>query len=399
MVLPALLLVVAACAGGAMPSPGSAAKPAAPVVFPTPAPTHFELYAGAYRADDGTTFAVNGLGHVARLTDGWFRQLHATPVADRFEVGPGFQTPTPKQADVIFHVIGGQADQMTVSPSSGPALTARRLGLRQTDARITAGEVELAATITEPATPGQHPGIVIVHGSERGTRILYGIWVNYYASLGFTVLAYDKRGAGDSGGRYPGELATTQNLNVYAADAAACLRYLSSWPGVDPRRVGFHGGSQGGWTVPLAIRAVPATAFAVLASAPAVSVDQQGTWAGYTNGSRQWRAAPQSEIDAGFQTPSVGYDPGPVLAATKTPILWLNGELDGQVPTRLNTQVLNRLGRPNFESIVFPGTGHSLLQSGTGFVTDDDRAPGFPPDLFDRASAWLAAHAGTSPGF
>ena len=385
--LPLLLLAVAACAGGASPGPVSATRPAAPAVSPTPAPTHFELYAGAYRADDGTTFAVNGLGQVARLTDGWFRQLYATPAADRFSVGPGFQTPTPKQAEVAFQVVGGQADELTLSPGSGPALTARRLGLKQTEARVPAADVELAATITEPATPGPHPGIVIVHGSERGTRVLYGIWVNYYASLGFTVLAYDKRGAGDSGGRYPGELATTQNLNVYAADAAACLRFLSSWPGVNPRRVGFYGGSQGGWTVPLAIQAVPATAFAVLASAPAVSVDQQGTWAGYTNGSRQWPTAPQSEIDAAFQAPSVGYDPGPVLAVTKTPVLWLNGELDGQVPTRLNTQVLNRLGRSNFESIVFPRTGHSLLQSGTGLVTDDDQAPGFPPDLFEIGRA------------
>jgi hypothetical protein len=61
-------------------------------------------------------------------------------------------------------------------------------------------------------TPGAHPGIVVAHGSERGTRILYGIWVGLYASLGFTVLTYDKRGAGDSTGRWPGEFPSPQAL-------------------------------------------------------------------------------------------------------------------------------------------------------------------------------------------
>ena len=201
--LPALFLVVTACAGcsAAPGKPAGATATSAPTGSPSLAPAHFELYAGAYRSADGTIFAVNGLGHVARLKDGWFRQLYATPVADRFEVGPGFQMSTPTEAEMTFKLTGGQADQLTVTPASGPALTARRLAFKQTDARVGAGDVELAATITEPATPGPHPAIVVVHGSERGTRILYGIWVSYYASLGFTVLAYDKRGAGDSGGR------------------------------------------------------------------------------------------------------------------------------------------------------------------------------------------------------
>jgi len=31
----------------------------------------------------------------------------------------------------------------------------------------------LAATITEPLTPGPHPGIVIIHGVRTGQRIDY----------------------------------------------------------------------------------------------------------------------------------------------------------------------------------------------------------------------------------
>jgi hypothetical protein len=355
------------------------------------------LYAGAYRTATGVTYAVNGLGQVARTSDGWFRQLYATPSADRFSVGAGFQVAAPIEARVTFQRSADKPDRLVVAPLSGPAVTAQRIDFKETDTRVQSGDIELAATITEPASPGPHPGIVIVHGSERGTRVLYGIWVYLYASLGFTVLAYDKRGAGDSGGLFPGDLATTTTLNILADDAAACLRFLAGRPGVDPHGVGFHGGSQGGWTVPLAIQRVPTTDFAILVSGPAVSTDQQSTWAGLTNGSQRWPTESQAEIDALLKAPGDGYDPAPVLAATGTPILWLNGELDGQIPTDLNTKVLGGLGKPNFEWFVFPGTGHSLLLTGTGLLTDDDRAAGFPPDLFSRMAAWLAAHAAGSP--
>jgi hypothetical protein len=103
--------------------------------------------------------------------------------------------------------------------------------------------------------------------------------------------------------------------------------------GVDPHRVGFHGGSQGGWTVPLAIQRQTATAFAVLVSGPAVSVDQQGVWQSYTGGSRRVPSAPQSEIDAALRSPGSGYNPVPVLQATATPVLWLNSAKDGQAAT------------------------------------------------------------------
>jgi dienelactone hydrolase len=238
---------------------------------------------------------------------------------------------------------------------------------------------------------------VIVHGSEPGTRVLYGVWVGFYTSLGLTVLTYDKRGNGESTGSYPGELASEPALNKFADDAAACLRFLARWPGVDSRQVGFHGGSQGGWTVPLAIKRVPSAAFAVLLSGPAVSVGQQAAWSAASDDASHLPTDAPAAIDSMMRAAAdVGYQPRPVLQALKIPVLWLNGETDRHVPTALNTEILRGMRKPNFYLQVLPGVSHGLLENPTGLDADDATSQRLARDLFMRMATWLAAHAGSS---
>jgi dienelactone hydrolase len=392
-------LVVTSCSGGSSTTSGASKAKAAPSPTPSPATAavHFDEYAGAYRSDDGTTYAVNGHGHLLNLDNGWFRQLHPTSTADHLTVGPGFMVSTPKEADVTFHLAGQRADQMTLAPVTGQPVVARRLQFKETEVHVPAQGAVLAGTITEPITAGPHPGIVIVHGSGLGPRIDYGVWVALYASLGLTVLAYDKRGNGDSTGQYPGELASEENLRIYADDAAASVRFLATFPGVDAHRVGFHGGSQGGWTVPLAIQRDPDAAFAVLVSGPAVTVGQQGVWAAFSGGSRQLPTESAAAMNAAVRADHSGYDPGPILATMSKPIVWLNGEIDRQVPTTVNSEVLHGLGKSNFDIQVLPGVDHGLFETATGLTQDDDQAQRLGRDVFVRIATWLSAHGFSTP--
>lgn len=60
------------------------------------------------------------------------------------------------------------------------------------------------------------------------------------------------------------------------------------------------------------------------------------------------------------------------------------------MPTALNTQILLGLQKPNFEVHVLPGTGHGLLESGTGLIDDEPRTSHLAHDLFPLIAAFLA---------
>src|SRR5256885_1902883 len=386
-----LLLFLGACT----PTPPAQASPSPRPSIQIP---NFERYAGAYRTS-AATYVVNGHGHLLNLEDSTFRQLYPTSVPDRFTIGRAFAIPSPKQADVIFRLAGARAGQLTIMPVTESTVIAGRLLFKETEVQVPADGAVLAGTITEPLTPGPHPGIVIVHGSGPGPRIDYGIWVGLYASLGLTVLAYDKRGNEASTGTYPGEAASDRNLEIYAADAAAMLRFLTTWPGVDPARVGFHGGSQGGWVVPLAIgRHQAPAAFAVLMSGPAVSSEQQQVWAGFSSDSAVAPTVPPAEMDAVVRaTTTTAYVPGTVLATIRQPMLWANGAVDRQVPTTVNAEILRGLHHPNWDIEVLPGADQGLFEHPGGLEADPPKATKLATGLADLMAGWLARTVGVSP--
>jgi len=387
-----LLLFIGACAPPPPDQPSPSPQPSIQI-------SNFERYAGAYRTSAGITYVVNGHGHLLNLQDSTFRQLYPTSVPDRFTIGRVFAIASPREADIVFRIAGARADQLTIKPVTGSTVIAARLLFKETEVRVPVDGAVLAGTITEPLTPGPHPGIVIVHGSGPGPRIDYGIWVGLYASLGLSVLAYDKRGNGASTGTYPGEAATDQNLEIYAADAAAVLRFLTSWPGIDPGRIGFHGGSQGGWVVPLAIgRHQAPAAFAILVSGPAVSSEQQQVWAGFSSDSAVAPTVPPAEMDAVVRsTATSAYVPATVLATIRQPMMWVNGAVDRQVPTTVNAEILRGLHHPNWDIEVLPGVDHGLFENPSGLEPDQAKATRLATGLRDLLAGWLARTVGVSP--
>ena len=374
-VLATCLLSCAPGAGG-RPSP----SPASP---PSEASTQSLLpYYGSYSTDAGDILVIARLGWFFDLKTSAYRTIYATSAPARFTIGTRFREPLPKFADLVF-----ARGTLTIAESVRTR-TARRIGLRHTDVTIPALNAQLAATITEPEGAGPHPGMVVVHGAERGERYFYDIWVGVYASLGLAVLTYDKRGVGSSTGTYPGEFPTVEALNVYADDASAALSFLAFWPGMDPKRIGFHGGSQGGWTVPLAIRRHQRGAFAVLASAPATTVDQTDLWAGFSGGGARMPTESTDQMLAAVRDNHSGYDPTPALRALAVPALWLLGTNDRTVPTAVCVEILDAMRKPNFTIELLPA-GHGLLVNPTGLLNDDDQSPGLAPELVPALRAWM----------
>ncbi len=377
-VLAAACLLSCAPGGSSGTSPSPTIAPAAATV------SALSPYFGSYRAGDGDILVIARMGWFFDLADAAYRTIYATRSPAEFTIGFRLLHPVPKFADLIFG-----SGTLIITTSTGKR-AATRIDYRQSDVNIPAAGAQLAATITEPLGGGPHPGIVIVHGAEPGQRYFYDLWVGVYASIGLAVLTYDKRGNGASTGRYPGEFPTEAALAIYADDAAAALAFLARWPAVDPKRVGFHGGSQGGWTVPLAMLRHPQAAFAVLASAPATTVDQTDTWAAFSDGGEVMPTESVADMEAHVRATNTGYDPAPALRALSVPTLWLLGSNDRTVPTSICLEILNAMHKPNFTVHLLP-TGHALLVNPTGLAGDDERSPGLAPDLVPTLKSWTEA--------
>jgi hypothetical protein len=271
-----------------------------------------------------------------------------------------------------------------------------RVPLVQEEVRFRSGNVELAGTLTRPAAPGRHPAVAIVHGGGAVPRAAAGAMAPYFASLGFVVLAYDKRGVGQSGGTYPGDLATDAVIDQLARDAEAAARFLAAQPEVDPARVGLSGASQAGWIMPLAASREPAVRFLVLLVSPTLTQGAVDLYAQLTGAGAARPSRPLADIDAQVRrTVPSGFDPMPSIRALRIPALWLFGGNDLTVPTRLCVEALQPLvGRPghDFTYAVLAGANHGLAETANGLDSEMLASPSLAHGLFADIREWLAAH-------
>ena len=296
------------------------------------------------------------------------------------------------------------------------------------------GGIKLAGRLVLPKGDNPVPIVVLVHGAERDSaRESYALQRLLPAeSVGAFV--YDKRGTGESGGKY------TQDFDTLADDAVAAMREAKRIAGTRCARVGYQGGSQGGWVAPLAATRAPVD-FVIVSFGLAVSVideDQEQVALemrlkghtkvevskalevasaaealferGFTKGFENFDAVrvkyrnerwykdvhgnythlilpyTTDEIrekgkDFIFGTP-FRYDPMPTLRAVEAPQLWILGEDDLEAPsaeTSRRIKVLIAEGKP-ITLALFPHTEHGMTEyevASNGERVSTRYAPGY----------------------
>ena len=141
---------------------------------------------------------------------------------------------------------------LTVTRSNLAGVATRQQTFRNptdSDVRIPAAGFSLVGTLTTPQAQGQlkHPAIVLVAGGGSADRDgdvggvpLFARLAGDLSNLGYTVLRYDKRGVGQSGGR-----TETVTLDTYAEDAIAAVKWLAKRKDVDKRRISVFGHGEG----------------------------------------------------------------------------------------------------------------------------------------------------------
>ncbi len=284
----------------------------------------------------------------------------------------------------------------------------------------------LAGTLTMPPGRGPFPGVVLISGSGPQDRdeTVFGhrpflVIADYLARNGIAVLRYDDRGVGGSTGG--GTEATSADL---ADDARVILEFLASQRGVDPRRVGLIGHSEGGLIAPRVAAEKRGVAFIVLLAGPGVPGDELLTVqlrkilevSGLPAETVDQMCAQQQEIlklmrsgksddelrdairpvlEAQLAATSgltgeeldkaveanmgpavspwtryfVSYDPRPVLGRVGCPVLALNGTLDLQVWHEQNLPEIEkalRAGGADVTVRAYPGLNHLFQPATTG---------------------------------
>jgi pimeloyl-ACP methyl ester carboxylesterase len=293
---------------------------------------------------------------------------------------------------------------------------AQRIDLDVTETRFHGRGVELAGRLVLPEGKQRVAIAVLIHGSENtSARKLYSLQ-RLLPAEGIGVFVYDKRGTGESGGAY------TQDFSVLADDAVAAMREARRLAGGRAGRVGYQGGSQGGWVAPLAASRAPVD-FVVVSFGLAVSPveeDQQEVelemrlaghgpdaiahalevaraaeavfMSGFTDGFARFDALraryrnepwykdlrgnmtrlilPFSEQDLRAQGAAFRFgtpwhhDSMPVLRAVQAPQLWILGEDDLEAPsadTAARIRSLAGQGRP-ITLALFPHAEHGMTE-------------------------------------
>jgi dipeptidyl aminopeptidase/acylaminoacyl peptidase len=235
------------------------------------------------------------------------------------------------------------------------------------------GDVTLAGTLDLPAGDGPFPAIVTVHGSPPLTRNdIYNLNIShFFAQHGYAVLRYDKRGAGESTGKYPG-VGTHEdgiaNVNILADDALAGVEFLKNHDLIDPNMIGLAGHSQAGWIIPLAASKSPDVAFMIISSGPTSTVGQEIYYSDLTEEGTPLQEA--SDMARDFTGPH-GFDPLPSLQEIDVPGLWLLGAQDDSIPIPLTIDILDSVvadyGK-DFSTIVYPNKGHGWTDVDSGQI-------------------------------
>lgn len=235
----------------------------------------YEEYEGAYELEDGRTVFLRRHDFVSEedphevesafyyLFDeaGQLRRMSFAS-RDTLFFGNAYYLPAPVEVELGFvRDETGAVSAVNWMERDGTILRGVRTdAYRAEEVAFASGEQRLAGRLLLPAGKGPHPAVVLIHGLGRFTRNMVPFAIgDLLASRGIAVLAYDKRGVGESSG----EDRSIQSRVSVVADVLAGVEFLSGRPDIDPDRIGLFGISQGAGVAPMAAAQSDQIAFIV----------------------------------------------------------------------------------------------------------------------------------------
>nr|WP_319272719.1 alpha/beta fold hydrolase [uncultured Draconibacterium sp.] len=287
--------------------------------------------------------------------------------------------------------------------------------------------LKLAGTITLPKDATACPAVVMITGSgaqDRDETIFghkpFAVIADYLTRNGIAVLRVDDRGVGGS----EGSVSESTSLD-FAGDVLAGVDFLKNRDEIDPAKIGLIGHSEGGLIAPIAATQSEDIAFIVMmagsgtvgeqilyeqgaliakaAGLPDFSIEQQkltqekifdvlknepdttkakeqlretlsrGMYNGMNDDMKKAVDAEIANVNSTWFRFFLTYDPKPILAKVKCPVLALNGSKDLQVPVSnlaAITTAVNSGANMNVDTVRFAHHNHLFQNCETGSTAE-----------------------------
>jgi len=211
--------------------------------------------------------------------------------------------------------------------------------------------------------------VVIVHGSAPDTYEDVAFYTRLATKLRMAVLAFDKRGAGESSGKYQ-QFTVEGSIDWFAllaSDVVAWTQWIKGQPEIDKSKIGLLGGSQAGWIMPLAAAQDTAIRFIISGEGVSVSAGEENffsqlTYDGGPNGMAIQKA---DEKLKNFEGP-FGFDPRYVLSKLDANMLWFFGTEDPVIPVDASLRELKKINNDHFKVVILPHGNHNFRNVQTG---------------------------------
>jgi pimeloyl-ACP methyl ester carboxylesterase len=336
-------------------------------------------------------------------------------------------------------------DKLTLSRDGATNVFHRQPGPSRESVMFRSGELWLGGTIYRPEDSAQgiqpekgqptkgRPGIVLVHGSgpqdRHGYASIMDLLAVQLAGEGFVVLAYDKRGIGESKGEWQ-----SAGFPALAADASAGMKFLAGRSGVNADCIGLGGSSQAGWVIAEAIRqgSDPKQVLLLGAAGAAMTVEEQNLYntrvrmeaAGIEQGDITLALEQQTAFFAARRDPAKepflleisqrakadatvrdwffpdkidrsasrewydvldpDFDPLPIWRNFKGRGCFIFGSLDDSTPTAEAVRRLELLAKPTFKLVVVENAQHLGLLAPDLLHAEMDLLQRFHPDFWPQ---------------
>ncbi len=268
-------------------------------------------------------------------------------------------------------------NQVYVEPGTCPVCNMKLIGDQNSkyegyikeDVRILNDSVALNAAYYSPFyTEEIKAALVIVHGSAPSTYEDVSFYTKLGTQLGMAILAFDKRGVGESGGTY--EYFTVARskawFDLLASDVLACVEWLKSKPELQQAKLGLLGGSQAGWVMPLAASKSKDIDFMIIGEGAAVSAGEEHYFSQLTgDGDINGISIPEAHKKLKKITGERGFDPRNILEQLGIETLWFLGTNDPVIPVDATLEELKRLNKSNFQVVLLPFGDHSFVNTQT----------------------------------